>query len=514
MHRSLFRASTLLFLIGLLLAPAGSARAQTVILAFGDSLTLGFGDGNTSCFGGPQGGYPPRLESRLEGQGLDNEMRSFGVCGELTSQGVTRIDGVLDSNTDADVVIIMEGTNDLSNNGISTESMRFNINEMAEKALDRSVRPVIASPIPRGPEAGSNDRTGFLAALLREDTDEKDIDYADQFNGLIGVTDLFENFYADPFHPNSSGYSLVAGQMLNPVLSAASRPLDVEPCVPGDQTLCLNEERFQIEVEWRDFDGNEGVGQAVSLTSDTGYFWFFDPANVELVLKVLDGQAFNERFWVFYGALSTVQYTITVTDTERGLRRIYNNPLENLASVGDTSAFPGDPEDAELGAGSNSFVIDLGAEFGVDPDGATRTAWAVPFPKASSPSARSSLTKEEFVCVVDDESLCLNQSRFQVRARWADFDGNTGVGRAVPLTSDTGYFWFFSPTNVEVMVKVLDGLGFNNAYWVFFGALTNVELEVEVTDTMTGEQVLYTNPLGNFGSRADTSAFPQPEEPE
>ena len=47
--------------------------------------------------------------------------------------------------------------------------------------------------------------------------------------------------------------------------------------------------------------------------------------------------------------------------------------------------------------------------------------------------------------------------------------------------------------------------------WVFFGALSNVEFEIEVTDTMTGEQVTYTNPSGNFGSRADTEAFPQPD---
>ncbi|MEO1368791.1 MAG: GDSL-type esterase/lipase family protein, partial [Acidobacteriota bacterium] len=342
--RSYLRASLLGLAAAALFAPP-AVHAETVIVAFGDSITRGFGDGNVSCFSGSPGGYPPRLASRLEAQGLDIDMRSSGVCGELTSQGVTRIDGVLNQNADADVIVIMEGTNDLSNNGISTESMRFNINTMAEKAMDRLVQPVIASPIPRGPEGGSNARTGFLAALLKEDTDAADIDFADQFNGLINVSNLFSRFYFDAFHPNSSGYDLVAGQMFDPVFAAATRPLDTEPCVPGDQTLCLNDERFEIEVEWRDFEGNEGFGQAVSLTPDTGYFWFFDKANVELVLKVLDGQAFNERYWVFYGALSTVQYTITVTDTERGLRRVYNTPENNLASVGDTAAFPGDTDD-------------------------------------------------------------------------------------------------------------------------------------------------------------------------
>jgi len=65
--------------------------------------------------------------------------------------------------------------------------------------------------------------------------------------------------------------------------------------------------------------------QAVPLTGDTGYFWFFSSNNVELVIKVVDGRAFNGFFWVFYGALSDVAYTITVTDTQTGGIKTYSN---------------------------------------------------------------------------------------------------------------------------------------------------------------------------------------------
>ena len=85
--------------------------------------------------------------------------------------------------------------------------------------------------------------------------------------------------------------------------------------------------------------GTSGIGQAVAMTPDTGYFWFFSSNNAELVVKVVDGRAFNNRFWVFYGALSNVQYTITVTDTMTGVAKTYSNPEGNLASVADTSAF-------------------------------------------------------------------------------------------------------------------------------------------------------------------------------
>ena len=56
-------------------------------------------------------------------------------------------------------------------------------------------------------------------------------------------------------------------------------------------------------------------------------------------MKVVDGRAFNNKFWVFYGALSNVQYTITVTDSTNGAVKTYVNPNGNLASVADVVAF-------------------------------------------------------------------------------------------------------------------------------------------------------------------------------
>lgn len=111
-------------------------------------------------------------------------------------------------------------------------------------------------------------------------------------------------------------------------------------CTTGGPTLCLNANRFRLTVSWRSpYDGSSGVGTAAALTSDTGYFWFFSASNVELVIKVLDGRAANGRFWLFYAALSDVEYTLTVTDTTTGAVKTYYNPPRTLASVADTNAF-------------------------------------------------------------------------------------------------------------------------------------------------------------------------------
>lgn len=112
-------------------------------------------------------------------------------------------------------------------------------------------------------------------------------------------------------------------------------------CTASAQNLCLNASRFKASVAWKNqyAGGATGSGTAVALTGDTGYFWFFDAANVELVIKVLDGTSSNGHFWVFYGALSDVEYTITVTDTKNNVVRTYHNAPGTLASIADTVAF-------------------------------------------------------------------------------------------------------------------------------------------------------------------------------
>jgi hypothetical protein len=73
--------------------------------------------------------------------------------------------------------------------------------------------------------------------------------------------------------------------------------------------------RFEVDVFWESADGKTGGGRPVALTGDTGYFWFFDDSNVEVVIKVLDACLINGQFWVFAGGLADVEAEITVRDT-------------------------------------------------------------------------------------------------------------------------------------------------------------------------------------------------------
>lgn len=116
---------------------------------------------------------------------------------------------------------------------------------------------------------------------------------------------------------------------------------------------------------------------------------------------------------------------------------------------------------------------------------------------------------EPFTCVPSETVACLNQGRFEIRVSWRDFAGGEGSGRVVPFGSDdSGLFWFFAEENWELLLKVLDGCGLNQRYWVFAAATTNVAYTITVTDSESGASVVYENPLGRSSPAiTDTAAF-------
>jgi hypothetical protein len=113
-------------------------------------------------------------------------------------------------------------------------------------------------------------------------------------------------------------------------------------------------------------------------------------------------------------------------------------------------------------------------------------------------------------CGADGSELCLVNGRFRARVSWRDHEGNTGAGHPVPLGEDTGTFHFFNNSNVEILVKILDGRSLNGHFWMFYGSLSDVEYEIRVVDTVTGQVRTYENPQGHIASHADVRAFPSP----
>jgi hypothetical protein len=275
----------------------------------------------------------------------------------------------------------------------------------------------------------------------------------------------------------------------------AITPSGPAACVPNTNTLCLNNSRFRVTASYQSPSGG-GSGTAVAVTPDTGYFWFFSSNNVELVIKVVDGRVVNSHFWVFAGGLTNVNVVITVTDTATGETRTYVNPQGTaFQPIQDTLAFAGlkagGGAEVSRGAVARAAAISAGLE---------RLLGARAAAAPASPAAPAN-------CVADATTLCLNNSRFTVKAAWTTSTSG-GAGQAVALTGDTGYFWFFNPNNVELVAKVVTGCPVNARYWFFAGGLTNVNVVVTVTDTQRGTSKTYINPQNTaFQPIQDTSPF-------
>ena len=111
------------------------------------------------------------------------------------------------------------------------------------------------------------------------------------------------------------------------------------------------------------------------------------------------------------------------------------------------------------------------------------------------------------------DAMCLQDQRFRVELDWQQASGLTGTGFAAPRSNDTGLFYFLNNDNTEMTIKVLNACNFNNRYWVFASATTNVEFTLTVTDTQRPQSPgtnpkTYTNPQGKrFAPVQDTQAF-------
>lgn len=104
---------------------------------------------------------------------------------------------------------------------------------------------------------------------------------------------------------------------------------------------------------------------------------------------------------------------------------------------------------------------------------------------------------------------CLGGGRFRTEVAYAAYDGHSGDANLAPDRSrDTSIFWFFDPDNWELMVKALDGCAINGHYWIYASASTDVGYTMTITDSATGAERVYANPLGQIAlTVTDSNAF-------
>ncbi len=259
-------------------------------------------------------------------------------------------------------------------------------------------------------------------------------------------------------------------------IRALYAPPQSSPCRNTASSLCLGG-HYQATLRWyNQFDGSSGVGRAIPRTSATGFFSFGDPSNVELLVKVLD---FGDAVKVFYGELTNLQFTLTVTDTRNGDVRTYRNSDGDCGGI-DQAAFEG-----------------------------SSAAAAAPAPARASFGGRSfpllAPARSAGGCRPSRNTLCLLDNRFAVSVDWSNpGNGTAGAAVAQGFSKVAGTFYFTDPGNVELMVKLLQ---FPDRIAVFYGALSDLPYTIHVTDTATGATRTYQSTAGKLCGGLDNSAF-------
>lgn len=113
-------------------------------------------------------------------------------------------------------------------------------------------------------------------------------------------------------------------------------------CVPNATTVCLLGGRFEIKVNWEDYQHvHRDALVAAAGTPDSALFYFRQANNWEFLIKIINGCTLNNKYWVYFAAATDVGYVVTVRDTQSGAApRQYTNALGHASpAVNDSGAF-------------------------------------------------------------------------------------------------------------------------------------------------------------------------------
>lgn len=180
------------------------------IVTFGDSITKGTpylddiaGRGRVNI-----GGYQPELADLLNNAGRPSKLYNWGVAGENTISGFFRIDDVLARHSQADFILIMEGTNDWPLQLPPSDTVD-NLELMISRSRSVGVEPILAtlSPATNDGAAKANAIRTQYNPMIRSLAKRKGVLLADMYTALAGNWGALT---VDGSHPNRSGYRIMA----------------------------------------------------------------------------------------------------------------------------------------------------------------------------------------------------------------------------------------------------------------------------------------------------------------
>ena len=194
-----------------------AADEQITLVAFGDSLTQGYGLPE-------EDGFVPQLGGWLESEGVDVQMINAGVSGDTTAGGAARIAWTL--TEDIDAVIVSLGANDMLR-GIDPTVSRDNLNAILAEIAARDL-PVLLVGIPAASNYGPNYKQEFDSIFIDLAAKYETLHYPSFLGGLGAETleaaqPLMQD---DGIHPNAEGVARIVADIGPRVLELVERARD------------------------------------------------------------------------------------------------------------------------------------------------------------------------------------------------------------------------------------------------------------------------------------------------
>jgi lysophospholipase L1-like esterase len=257
---------------------------DTRYVGFGDSITFGYIDFDPY----PERGYIPRLDAILDQNFGPQRMINEGFGGEITAEGLSRLDKVFIADR-ARYTLIMEGTNDVIFNSISIDAAAANIKEMARKCLAKGVLPIIATIIPRrdwvwsedlyrGRLLSLNDKIRLAAADLKVPL----VDMYAAFNTYpVSSGGLASLLSKDLKHPSDKGYQFMAETWFTEIRNLPFPPANFElkPIIPSSAPNPKSSKKAgsSSELERRPVASGEDIGNRLTWSPSPK---IFDPTKI------------------------------------------------------------------------------------------------------------------------------------------------------------------------------------------------------------------------------------------
>jgi hypothetical protein len=246
------------------------------------------------------------------------------------------------------------------------------------------------------------------------------------------------------------------------------------------QELLLSQQSVGVKVDWRSqYNGDAGTALALPQKGEFGFFFFSSPTNPEVFVKVLD---FGETrpYLVFFAGLTDFEYRVTFTVVATGQWVSFTKPPGSYVGGADNESLQHVPKNL----------------YWLARDGSTLTeATVLPLEESgASPGATST-------------ELVLSGGQVSVGVTYrSQYSGETGTAMPLPQQDEFGYFYFSSPSNPEVFVKVLD-FGATSPFLIFYAGLTDFEYTVTYTNIATGQKVTFTKLGGAYDGGGDNTSL-------